>query len=277
MEVTDIDQALSSLLFASLLALVTFFLAKRGGYFRLPPPPSQNAVTFIQTAGVFALFLLFQVVSAFALHFVPAAARTWSHIGLITLLLGVLIGYCFLINREARRAIFWGEGEKRLGKGILMGLVSWVVSYPFVFFSAILSSLISLLIWKEAVIEQVAVQQLKMTLGHPGLLTAMIVLVVFIVPFMEELLFRGFLQSWLRRHLGRLWGGLLTAAIFAVVHYAPSQGTGNFQLIISLFTLSLFLSFIYERQQTLWASITLHAAFNGFSVLLILLDRVPLF
>jgi len=283
MEVVDAEQAAGGLLLASLLVLVAFFVARRAGYFRLPPQGGRLPVTFLQTFGIFLMYLLlaFLVLPAINIGLIRLLNHNevskvwlgWAQIASLFFVYICLISYCFLIKAEARSFIFWGEEKpsvQRTTKSVLMGFVSWVVGYPFVFLTGILTGLISLWIWKEAKVEQVAVKQLKMTMGQPLMFGLMIFLVVILVPFMEELLFRGFLQSYLKRHLGRLWSLFTTAFIFALVHYAPSQGTGNFQLITSLFVLSIFLGFIYERERTLWAPVALHSAFNGFSVLLII-------
>lgn len=283
MDVVDPEQAAGSLLFASLLVLVVFFIALRAGYFRLPPLTTRDPVTFWQTVGVFLTYflLIFLILPLINAGFMSLVSKKrinlqqwlgWAQIIALFIVFISLIIYCFLVKREARYYVFWGGREpsaKRFRRSVLMGFVTFIVSYPFVFWTGIVTSMISLWIWGEAKLEQVAVRQLKMTMGSPAMFGLMIVFVVFLVPFMEELLFRGFLQSFLKRHIGRMWGLFLTAIIFALFHYAHSQGTGNFQLIFSIFVLAIFLGFIYERQQTLWASMTLHASFNAFSVIMI--------
>lgn len=287
MEIVEAEQAAGSLLFASLLVLVVFFIALRAGYFRLPPPEEKHPVTFRQTFGVFLTylalaFLVLPVINVALVFFVSRRDGIskewlgWAQISSLFIVFFCLVGHCFLIRRDARSTIFWG-GDKptvmRTYKSIWMGFVSFLVSYPFVFWTGIVTSLISVWIWGEAKVEQVAVKQLKMAMGRPVMFSLMAFLVIILVPFMEELLFRGFLQSLLKRYVGRMWSLFSTAAIFALFHFAASQGTGNFQLIISLFVLSIFLGFVYERERTLWAPIALHSAFNGFSVLLIIISK----
>lgn len=286
MEVVDTQQAVGGMIISSLIALIVFFIARWAGYFRLPPSLKKTPVTFRQTLGVFLIYILLAylilplltigMIRLFNFQNLSREAMISIQIALLFLLFFCLSSYCFLIQSQSRDYIFWGSRKpnaKLTLKSILMGLVSWFVSYPFVFLVGMITSLISLAIWKEAKVEQVAVKQLKMTMGHPALFGIMIFLVVIIVPFMEELLFRGFLQSFLKNFLGRIGGIIVTGIIFAVVHFSPSQGTGNFQLICSLFVLALFLGFIYEREGSLWAPFSLHAFFNGFSVLLIIFSE----
>lgn len=139
--------------------------------------------------------------------------------------------------------------------------------------ATMLASGVSYLIWGKYGVQQLAVQELERDFEHPVLFVLMAITVTTIVPFVEELLFRGFMQNWLRKYIGRGRAIFLTAFIFACFHYSHGQGIGNFELIISLFSLSLFLGYIYERQQTLWASIGLHSTFNAISVIAIAFSK----
>lgn len=286
MGVIDPEQAgFAVLIFAFLLALVVYLVARARGYFHLPEISQKNPVTLSETVGIFFLYLslaylVTPLLNLGAMRLFHQKEMTtlwlgWAQITALFFILICLLTYCLLIKSSTFTYILWGERGRewrRAGRALGMGALSWFVSYPFVYAMGILTSLISLAIWKHAKVDQVAVKQLEKTMDNLPLFSIMILMVVIFVPFMEELLFRGFLQSLLRKYVGRGWGLLLTALIFASVHFAPSQGTGNFQLISSLFVLSLFLGFIYEREQTLFASFALHATFNAFSVILLILS-----
>lgn len=287
MEHFDIDFTLGGILFALLLVLVTFWIAWRNGFFRLPPPSRTPPVTFTQTLGAFLVYLIcgiillpvFFVVLIFLITGEISTIKklstqwmSWAQVFSLYVIFFLMIAYCFWIRPQTRYFIFWGEGDKsviRFLKGIGMGFVGWAVSYPFVLLVGLFTKGLSLWIWGDTKVEQVAVKELELTRNNPILFALMVVLVVAVVPFMEELLFRGFLQNFIKRKCGRKWAITLTALIFAVAHYAYSQGIGNFQLILSLWVLALFLSFVYERERTLWASIGLHMTFNGLNVLMI--------
>ena len=121
-------------------------------------------------------------------------------------------------------------------------------------------------------IDQVAVKNLKSILSYPLLLTSTIGVIVIMVPLAEEMLFRGFFQNWIIQRIGRFKGILVTSLLFAGFHFSISQGWANVELLLSLFVLSCYLGFIYERQRSLWAAAGLHMAFNAFSVGIILLQ-----
>lgn len=280
---------MGSLIFSAILTLIVFFAAWRNRFFRLPPSLSTNPMTLLRVIGAFFVYFLFAILLPIAALFsfrfflkehsnifsLPTDLKGYLQFGFLSILFILLISYCYLMGAGVRRFIFWGEGIQsvsRFFKSFGMGMVGWVISYPCVLLVGLLANLVSVFFWGEIEVEQVAVMQLKRTMEYPFLFGLMIFAVVILVPFMEELLFRGFLQTLLRKYLKRGWALFLTALIFALVHFSASQGKGNFQLISTLFVLSLFLGFLYEREQSLWASIGLHVTFNGFSVILLVLS-----
>jgi uncharacterized protein len=279
------ELSIGSFVFFLGLLLVVLWLAKRGRFFHLPPPLSIFPVTWLHVGGALLTYLVVVVLaipllmalviflktgSLLSLNTLSPLWKGWMQVGGLSLLFGVLLLYCFLIPRTPRRLIFWGEGEAsayRFFKSARMGFLGWVVSYPCVLVCSAITGALAIWIWKEKiVVEQVAVKQLKMTMGQPVLFLSMIGVIIVLVPCIEEFLFRGLLQNFLKRYVSRFSAVLFTAIFFAVVHFAPSQGLGNFQLLLSLLALSGFLGFIYEREQTLWAPITLHMTFNAFNI-----------
>jgi uncharacterized protein len=287
----DIHVTIGGILFFLSLALIVLWIAKRNRYFFLPSPSLTVPVTFYQTLGAFLTYLIFSLVilpialvlyifinthSMISFKQLPPILLSWIQVSAFWVLFLLLVFYCFLINPKARYFIFWGEGKRNLIrsiKGFGMGILSGLVSYPSVLFVSIASKYISDKIWGEVEVEQVAVRQLKLTLGNGYLFTLMAIAVVFLVPFVEELLFRGFLQNFLKRYFARRYAIVVSAIIFSLAHFSFSQGIGNLQLILSLAVLAFFLGFIYERERTLWASFGLHATFNGCNVLLIFFSK----
>jgi membrane protease YdiL (CAAX protease family) len=86
---------------------------------------------------------------------------------------------------------------------------------------------------------------------------------VITAPLIEELLFRGFLQSSLTGSLENPWGSILiTSAIFAALH-PPTHW-------LALFVLSVFLGYSYEKSGSLLRPVFIHIFFNSTSILLTL-------
>ena len=283
------EQTAGGILFTLLLLLAVFWIAQRNRFFHLPLPSPVIPITFRQVLGAFLTYLVYAFIilpiSVLFLAYLttgeirafkdlPTVMLGWLQLSSLFIIFFLFILYVFCIKRESRKYIFWGEGEqslRRFLKGVGMGILTWAISYPFVLAVSLLARYLSLWIWGEIKMEQVAVKQLKMTMGTGYLFYLMVFAIVILVPFIEELLFRGFLQNFLKRYLGRAWAIVLSAIIFSLAHFSISQGIGNFQLIVSLSVLALFLGFIYERQRMLWSSMALHMTFNAFSIAMIIL------
>ena len=84
-----------------------------------------------------------------------------------------------------------------------------------------------------------------------------------IAPLAEEIIFRLILFESLSATRTSS-PAIITALIFAVMHQTPVQ-------IPALFLLGLVLQYVRSKYQSLWPSIMLHSAFNGISILLLLL------
>jgi len=91
------------------------------------------------------------------------------------------------------------------------------------------------------------------------------VVVVIGAPFVEELVYRGFIQGGLQTRIGSTWALIITSAWFAVVHMEPIEFPG-------LFAFAIVLGLCYRRTQRLGLSITTHLAFNATGLLLVALS-----
>ena len=97
----------------------------------------------------------------------------------------------------------------------------------------------------------------------------MIVAAVVVAPLLEEVVFRGLMQTALLRTLGehRRWVVILLASIvFAATHVSAAI----WQSLAALLVLSVALGYVYERTGSLWPSIVAHAGFNALNITLVL-------
>jgi len=117
--------------------------------------------------------------------------------------------------------------------------------------------------------DQIAVKRLKEVYPHFTSFVCLGISIVCVVPFIEELLFRGLLQGWLRTKVRPMLSIILASGAFALAHYSPAQGVSNLMIGIPLFFLSSLLGGLYERRKTLWVPIVLHGLFNLTNFLLI--------
>ena len=89
-------------------------------------------------------------------------------------------------------------------------------------------------------------------------------------PIVEEVIFRGFLQSAIRRLVGSAWPAIFIAsAVFALVHWWSLAG-GRHALVV-IFALSLGLGAAFERTKSLGVPIVIHMLFNASQISLVLL------
>lgn len=87
---------------------------------------------------------------------------------------------------------------------------------------------------------------------------AVVISTAVLAPIIEEIFFRGLLQSALRRIVSPWVTIIITSVIFAAVH-ASSQP----QYVPALFVLAVVLGYNYERCGRLWPSILMHTLFNA--------------
>ena len=92
---------------------------------------------------------------------------------------------------------------------------------------------------------------------------------VIAAPVAEELIFRGFIYTRLRRAFSYVPSLLITALIFGLVH-----GTIVHMLYVPL--LSIILCIFYDRYRTLWAPILLHSGFNLAGHAMMYYTEIPL-
>lgn len=272
--------------FAAMLGLATTSLAWWMGYFR-PISFKDDAVKVLSWrraiwAFIILLFVEFLIIPATYLlwkswlqgswaqpkiEHLNSVTEGWMNIYAVVITALALMSYYLSCSQKVQKLI-WGDSFKI--KHLLIGAITWLIAYPWVLMVGQIIDLILQFHYHGEHIDQVAVRHVKEALAYPLLLGSTVIAVVTIVPILEELLFRGFLQTYLKERYGIKWAIVCTSAIFALFHYASSQSIENIELLISLFIFSCFLGYVKERQNSLWASIGLHGTFNMISLMMII-------
>lgn len=256
------------------LSLLVLSIAKRRGFFSHPfgsdaltyPP------TFLHVLGAFAIYFFFGLIIAlfsvtiFQFGGFEASIARVSWISFITaggVLLGLLLLFR-LISKPVRMEIW---GRKCSSRDLLISLATWVVAFPLVTcVGQILTLLVYFIFHVHQLPDQIAVKLVKLSFEHPLYFLMNAISIIVFAPLIEEILFRGFFQNYLRRFLSSKIAISVTSIFFAFLHYASDQKFANIPLLGSLFVFSCFLGFIYERQRSLSASISLHVIFNFLSL-----------
>lgn len=292
-EVVVMDQLLI-IVFALFSGLATSFVAYRKGFFSFSQEKNviEQKLRFTQVIAAFLIFLMVQlfILPVLLVSYVvintgtlpqdgistlSPDAQGWFNVAAMVLSFLLVLGFYRLQDLKTQNFIWNRGGVKDSSvklKSFFLGAFSWLISYPVVVFVGQGISLFVYLFIGKPEVEQVAVKSLKITQEYPILYFSMILCMVFLVPVMEELLFRGFLQSWLRGKVSIVPAILVTSITFALFHFSYSQGISNLEYIAALLLLSGFLGYIYERERSLWASIGLHVTFNAISILIITLS-----
>lgn len=97
-----------------------------------------------------------------------------------------------------------------------------------------------------------------------------LLIVIFLAPFVEEVLFRGLVFGNLRGK-SRLAAYIVNCLLFALLHVwqfaVVNQDITYFLLMVQYLVPGVILAWVYDRSGTLWTSIGLHAAANALAVL----------
>jgi membrane protease YdiL (CAAX protease family) len=103
-------------------------------------------------------------------------------------------------------------------------------------------------------------------LQRPDEILVFVLYASLIVPVIEELFFRGFLYSFLRRYLG-VWPAIvLSAGVFAVAH--ANVGSG-----LQLWLLGVVLAAAYEHTGSILLPMGIHGCFNFVTAVSLLVDK----
>ena len=278
------------------LCMVSTFslIAKRLGFFKFSFKEQKRTLSFFHLLGSFSIWVLIQTILVpllflgFFYFFIFSGnqslkeisegfsqeVKSWMTISSVWgAALGVL-AYLKWKKKDVQMTVWGNQGFQASFSNNLhnycLGASTWLLGFPWVVVVGQLAGLVISYLGIQGLRgEQIAVQQLKLTAHSIPLLAGMAITVIGVVPFLEELFFRGFLQTWLSKKLPIKLAIPLASLLFALAHFSKDQGVDNLELIPSLFVLSCFLGFLYERQQSLWASIGLHSTFNFISTFMI--------
>ena len=88
--------------------------------------------------------------------------------------------------------------------------------------------------------------------------------VILIIPIIEEVIFRGLLQTWIAKRYNQVVGqlslaNLITSSIFALLHLF----TQPLSMALYTFIPSLIFGYAKDRYKRLMPSIILHSSYNG--------------
>jgi membrane protease YdiL (CAAX protease family) len=174
----------------------------------------------------------------------------------------IVMGLCLAKIHYARGLKGLGLNPKTVARDLWAALLNLLAIMPVVLASIILAALAGkFFVGPDYQIPRH--EELNEILMYPQRqLRALIMFAaIVVVPFAEEVLFRGLFQTLLRSYLIRPWLAIFFASlIFIAFHANPEHW-------LALFALSLCLGYSYEKSGSLYRPIFIHSLFNAMSVL----------
>jgi len=155
-----------------------------------------------------------------------------------------------------------GLNPKTIPRDFVAALLNLLAVMPVVLGAIILTTIIGKLLFGDK-FQMPQHEELKQIIAYSQWqVRALIVFTaVVVVPFVEELIFRGMIQTMLRSYIVKPWPAIFLASlVFIIFHANPEHW-------LALFALSLCLGYTYEKSGSLFRSIFVHMLFNGMSVL----------
>ena len=253
---------------AGVYILVWYIVQRSSGEDAFPPvevpAPRWRILDVVAAVVLFLGLQLFVSYAVGALWPGGSASKAWRDSMLLLLNAGASVTACLfalgvvcLVHHHSPRAL--GITSRRLKGNVARGVLAYVAALP-VF-------ILGTVIWKYVTplleIEQQANPAGEIFHRTPSTVVVGIVFLVagLIAPVTEELFFRGFLYAPLRYQLGVRHGILLSAGLFALMHF-------NLFHFLPLFILGLLLTYLYEKTQSLPTVIVVHMLHNlGFLVI----------
>ena len=170
----------------------------------------------------------------------------------------------FTIGRYKEKLVSLGITFKNFIANVFYGIVGYIAVLPLLFSILILTSVVTNMI-KYVPKEQVVVE-LFMRQNNPVFLAYTSLFAAIAGPIVEELFFRGFMYSAVKKYVGISWAALITASLFAALH-AHAVG------FLPIMVLGILLAYLYEKTGTLVSSVTVHIMHNFSMVLLVFLAK----
>jgi uncharacterized protein len=214
-------------------------------------------VYFVFIIVLYILLMSFQTVTS-------ARPLSTRRVDTSLLIIGVLIQWSVILLpilisftlRHMRPTALFGLDTLRFRKVVLLGVGLLLAALPVIALSSVIVS--SIFHFSPQRDSQEIVRVFE-NAASPSQKIPIIVLAVVLAPMIEEFVFRGFVYGVLKRHFGAFASLLFTGILFAVVHLHPPS-------LVPLFLLACALTIAYEFSGSLLVPMTMHAFFNGLTL-----------
>jgi hypothetical protein len=265
-----------NLLFLLIIISITSVIAYFKGFYKIDKK-IKVPVSFFQMITGFFIYISVSIVIPIIAKYLNLLNKNSKFIDLNILhfiinlsTLCLLFFFVFKIKKQTAKNIIKVkyENSKPIKKDIFLGIISWIIIFPIIIFTTELFELLLLVFFNIVETpDQLAIKYLKMAMSSPTNLIIAVSSISIFAPIIEEFLFRGLLQNFFNKFLNIKYAIILTSIVFTLFHFAISQGMGNITIISSIFVLSIFLGFLYDKQKSLYTPIFLHFTFNSINII----------
>lgn len=169
---------------------------------------------------------------------------------------GIVILYFVIVKYKEKLAAL-GLKFTSFIKNILSGLISYIFILPLLLVILIVSVWFLNLLGYSPPPQPVF--EIFMEEKKSVVLLYLTIFVSVFGPIVEEMFFRGFMYSAVKKRFGILAGALVSASIFSLLH-------SNIFGFLPIMTLGVLLAYLYETTGSLVASITVHILHNSIIV-----------
>lgn len=275
---------LATLLVSLLLVIALLFaggLLRPGGYAKAG---LRDVGSLPSVVWIFAIFVVFLAMSAapqlvMKIQWIQDQEYDETQMEAInvvaTYLFGMIAGMGMLFVLKKSTIV---EGECKSGLGLSpldlpVGLGCFVLAYPFIELMNMLG------VWiysqtQDAMPDGMAhptLVKLENDSGNPWV-WAIVGAAVIGAPFVEELVYRVFLQGALIKWLKSPWLAIIISSlVFAGMHRMGGENAVPWHALLPIFAVGLTCGIAYERTKRVGVPIMMHMCFNGLNVMLALM------
>jgi membrane protease YdiL (CAAX protease family) len=228
--------------------------------------PAETRFEFIDFIKVFGLNILLFAIFASLFSFIPGVADTFDAIHpSLTFVVQYALQFAilffplwfFVIGKYGADLSDFGFHKVKISK-----VIGWtILAYISYFVIATLLALIFQMYGVEVPGYEAQESYLPVFGSDMIGLVVAYLFISFIAPVLEEVFFRGFVYRVFTKTWPMWLGSLLTASLFALIHFQPES-------FFPLMFLGLILNFLYQKTNSIWTPIVFHAFNNtlAFSV-----------
>ena len=220
---------------------------------------------------VLASMIVLLIVSQLLIPTGSVSETAVENVDTLTLLANILIWWALILGpillslwfRGFKLGNVFGLDRMPVRRSLLLGIALLVSALPMVFVVDYIASIVLKVNTTTDTQEVIRIFQNSSTVAQR---VPIILLAVVVAPVTEELAFRGYLYGVIKRYLGAIPALVLSGILFALIHL-------NLPSFFPLLVLASVFALAYELSGSLLVPMTMHALFNAFSLILVLLGQ----